>query len=531
MIIKELYLKNFGKFNGTYCSLDEHMQVFYGENEYGKSTIYAFIKAMLFGMERGRGRAAGKDEFSRYEPWENPNYYAGEMRFVCGDRTFCLKRHFDRYGRNAVLYCEDDGEELSVEDGDLQMLLGGITLGAFENTAAIGQLTARPGQTLAEELKNYAANYYASGSSEVDLKCAVDTLKERKKTTEKAIKKCVETQKQELEKLQVAEQYMKNDMAKLQENAAQEKKKLLTLQESRRSESDCKHEQGEFLTEGKQSLTGAVSGGLPRAGVLLCILGTLLLTAGVLKNFTGNPWFYIIPWFVLPAGAAILAAGILCCLAERKYTRKKSGDSFRTSSGEDAKKAVAAQNEIERAEWELQRIYGQLTEKQIELGNIQEQKEELLVPGDAQRRLEERKEALELAMEHLTACASKMTEQFGERLNREASQILAEVTEGKYTRLFVGDNLQLSVFCGGNHISVEQLSRGTVEQIYFALRMAALNLLYEEKIPVIFDDAFGCYDEKRLKSTLKWLSNQDRQVIIFTCQRREQEIIEMLKRK
>ena len=75
------------------------------------------------------------------------------------------------------------------------------------------------------------------------------------------------------------------------------------------------------------------------------------------------------------------------------------------------------------------------------------------------------------------------------------------------------------------------MSRGTVEQIYFALRMAALNLLYEEKIPVIFDDAFGCYDEKRLKSTLKWLSNQDRQVIIFTCQRREQEIIEMLKRK
>ena len=94
----------------------EHVQVLYGENEYGKSTIYAFIKAMLFGMERGRGRAAGRDDFSRYEPWENPNYYAGMMRFRCGTRIFRLERSFDRYTKRVSLICENDGEELSVEN-------------------------------------------------------------------------------------------------------------------------------------------------------------------------------------------------------------------------------------------------------------------------------------------------------------------------------------------------------------------------------------------------------------------------------
>ena len=34
----------------------------------------------IFGLERGRGRAATQDAFSRYEPWENPNYYCGEMK-------------------------------------------------------------------------------------------------------------------------------------------------------------------------------------------------------------------------------------------------------------------------------------------------------------------------------------------------------------------------------------------------------------------------------------------------------------------
>ena len=68
MQILELHLKHFGKFTDKHIYFPEHVQVLYGENEYGKSTIYAFIKAMLFGMERGRGRAAGRDDFSRYEP-------------------------------------------------------------------------------------------------------------------------------------------------------------------------------------------------------------------------------------------------------------------------------------------------------------------------------------------------------------------------------------------------------------------------------------------------------------------------------
>lgn len=136
---------------------------------------------MLFGMERGRGKAAHNDAFSRFEPWENPNEYAGAMRFSCGEKTFCLKRRFDRYTKGAVLICEDDGEELSVEHGDLDMLLNGLTAEQFENTAAIGQLGARPGQSLATELQNYAANYYETGNSGVDLAGAEERLKQRKR--------------------------------------------------------------------------------------------------------------------------------------------------------------------------------------------------------------------------------------------------------------------------------------------------------------------------------------------------------------
>ena len=185
MRIRELYLKNFGKFSEQYFYIQNGIQVIYGENEFGKSTLHAFIRAMFFGMERGRGRAVGKDAFSRFEPWENPNYYAGVMRFECGGRNFRLERSFDRISKHASLICEDDGEELSVEDGDLDMLLGGITPSEFDSTVSVGQLMARPGQELSETLKNYAANYYETGGGEIDLNGALSDLKERRREVER----------------------------------------------------------------------------------------------------------------------------------------------------------------------------------------------------------------------------------------------------------------------------------------------------------------------------------------------------------
>lgn len=55
MKIRELYLKNFGKFTGKKIVLKDGINLFYGENESGKTTIHTFIKGMLFGLERGRG--------------------------------------------------------------------------------------------------------------------------------------------------------------------------------------------------------------------------------------------------------------------------------------------------------------------------------------------------------------------------------------------------------------------------------------------------------------------------------------------
>ena len=114
------------------------------------------------------------------------------------------------------------------------------------------------------------------------------------------------------------------------------------------------------------------------------------------------------------------------------------------------------------------------------------------------------------------------------QLNQKASEILKEITGGKYDMLLVDEKLKMSLYTGERKVPLEQLSRGTVEQIYFALRMAASDILYEEEYPLIFDDTFVFYDDVRLENTLRWLKRTKKQVIIFTCQKREEEILKKL---
>ncbi len=518
MQILELHLKNFGKFTDRHIYFTEHMQVIHGENEYGKSTIYAFIKAMLFGMERGRGRAAAKDAFSRYEPWENPNYYAGAMRFCCGGRTFYLERTFDRYAKKASLVCEDDGEELSVEAGDLEMLLGGITASSFENTAAIGQLTAKPDQGLAAELKNYAANYYETGSGDVNLQGALDWLKDKKRRTEQAQKEHREDCQKKVEKLRIQKRYVEMDEEHLQEKLTETKEELKSAKQ--KAERVKKAQDAKFETVARQQEERKERGGFRRICLVIGCIVTLFGVGGL-----------IVSWFMESFGLEMIWGVVLILIGMGVATaglwRKTD---LRSVQEESDTKEVSEPVAFRELHWEIARLQEEGKEKSLLKRNLQEQIEEVEEDEETDRKLQEKIQMLDLAGKKLREAAEEMVHRSGERMNREASEILRSITNGRYHHLLIDEHLDMAVLSEGRRIPVERLSRGTMEQIYFSLRMGALNLLYEEEVPVILDDAFVYYDEKRLKSVLKWLSEQPRQVIMFSCQTREKQLVDSLER-
>ena len=59
MKLLELHINGFGKIHDRTISFSDGINVIYGRNEAGKSTLHTFIRGMLFGMEWDlRGLAA-----------------------------------------------------------------------------------------------------------------------------------------------------------------------------------------------------------------------------------------------------------------------------------------------------------------------------------------------------------------------------------------------------------------------------------------------------------------------------------------
>lgn len=94
MVIRRLKIKNFGKIRDKDVVLSPGLNVLYGENESGKTTTHTFIRSMLYGVRRLRGKAAQNDTYTKYEPWENPAEYGGIMWFTSGGKNYRLTRNF-----------------------------------------------------------------------------------------------------------------------------------------------------------------------------------------------------------------------------------------------------------------------------------------------------------------------------------------------------------------------------------------------------------------------------------------------------
>ena len=137
--------------------------------------------------------------------------------------------------------------------------------------------------------------------------------------------------------------------------------------------------------------------------------------------------------------------------------------------------------------------------------------------------------ALTMAIDRICDLSSGIYAKSGGLLNRRASEILRELTGGAYDRIVLDETAEIRIHTPQRVLGLHQVSGGTLQQIYFALRMASGELLSEGRVlPIVLDETFAMYDDVRLEAALRWLKKSGRQVILFTCQKREREILERI---
>lgn len=132
----------------------------------------------------------------------------------------------------------------------------------------------------------------------------------------------------------------------------------------------------------------------------------------------------------------------------------------------------------------------------------------------------EKYEALKLAKECVEETYSHIRSDFTPRINVRASEIFERITCGKYDKISVNQKLIPAVFSDGMK-NIGYFSGGTVDQAYFAVRLALCDMLFSGRKPVFTDDAFLQYDAKRRDAALRELAERaerKEQIVIFAAE-------------
>ena len=171
-----------------------------------------------------------------------------------------------------------------------------------------------------------------------------------------------------------------------------------------------------------------------------------------------------------------------------------------------------------------------LREKENRLFNLEEEITRQGVQSWAEHQRAEDIQALELAAQEITRISQSFYEDMQDELNAEISRYVSLFTAGAYDSVRLDEQGQLQILTEGREVRPELLSCGTLEQIYLALRLAVGKVVTkEETLPILLDEAFAMYDDDRLAQTLQTLSTLQNQIFLFTCQKREVEMLKKMK--
>ena len=685
MRLIDLHIEGFGKFHDLDLRFAEGMNILYGHNEAGKSTLHAFLQAMLYGLERRPGIGSAAKLHKKYRPWDAPERFGGTLRLAHEGRIYRIVRDFNADDLSAdgatisslEIWDETAGVRVPDPRGFLQAMLGGISETAFENTVSIGQLRSATSRSMVHELKSYITNLSTTGDMSLDSAGALKLLRQQRSALEaKRVPEAAKSYAQLIGEIrnierEIAQPEYENQLRKYQalrsevrtEQVDRQTRREELLQKTAAQEAvlaQAGFDSGDDIRDAKEHADMLYSlchiGAEPRERVIriafpllfglltiLCGLAAVLITAVESPAFAQR--FHLAPEKVPGLVAAVSGSGlsatilvatsigllVLCMLlfvwrlyanaARTGFLRETAAElsamltkqigtaeisdpameSFRTHMDE----LLRAEEELETQRTTLAEVSAELqnlsnderrydvelqkqNEKQTELegklqhlANVKNRAEMLKRTLDENDAISTEIDAINLATETMTELQSSIQSSFGHYLNKEAGELITGITGGVYDSMWIDQNLDIFMNTPGKIVPIEDVSSGTMDQIYLALRLAAARLIQgdtgaatstggagqagagagvsaggagqagagagastgaagtqtsaaggsagaaETRLPLIFDDSFAMYDEQRLASALRYITEiHHGQILLFTCHTREQRILE-----
>lgn len=581
--IKKLYLTSFGQFENTSIDLESGFNLIYGKNESGKSTITSFIEGILYGFDEGsRVRHFNKKQ-EIYRPI-NSYKYAGYAIFSKDGVDYRISRNFDDGAYE--IYDFSINEVMKVKESNLNYpgeFLLGLEYELYKNliTAFQRQETSENSRNKIRELLINKDDYNFSANDALnflDNKLAnIGTMRAYTKPYAKTINEIDELSKKILDLKSLRSSYY-NDFKKLDKNRNNIEKKTRILKDLRKDrdayreniayknlEDEIKYQNElnyvnaeldkyknyESYDEVKEVDTNKTS----HIGfyILICLI---LVFLGI---YTKQYYLFTLA-IILPLISILIDKNSNISSSEDTLNYKRDEDYLeymrlskekekieeilRVLQNQDKTKSHEnimaikdldineTENKIRKLENELESLNKINIDLEKKLASAEEKLQKEVDLTDRLHKLEtnlkdmeEEIEAINIAKSYISEImedASKNSNNF----ESEVSQIINTISKGKYDKIFYDKEFNPQIIrYDGIRLDIDKLSTGFYDQLNFALKFSINEATLDNFL--IFDDAFINYDLDRLRSALFYLLDEsyNRQIIYFTCHKREEEIL------
>ena len=630
MIINKLKINEYGKLHNKEIELSNNINIIYGNNESGKSTLFNFIINSLYGISKNK---KGRDisDFDKYLPWGKEEF-SGKIEYELDNKEkYEIYRDFKK--KNPIIYNknhEDISKEFNIDKNKGNQFFEEqtkINENIFLSTFAIMQKEVKIEKDVQNLLIQKISNIISTGKHNTSYKKAIERINKRQtdeigtsRTRGKPINVIdeklnkIEQEKSELEK-QVDIKQKKEENKKILEEESRHKitkrnilKEIINIKNNQKIEQEkikiknniindnenkinyLEKEKDELEKEKNNLLNSKIKNKNKLLNKKILIYLILFILINILQFiFVKNK---LINYIFSLTTATVLIFYLLFNKIKNKNNKKiilnkKQDIENKINNLENEIKVLKnnknniekeieknklennlknkleiekiknkyknifnekeiieiidyenPENEIDGIEKKINNDQIKIETINIELKNIEDKFERYSAIEEEKENLLEEKENIEslersmqIAKDTLTSAYEEMKNNINPQFVKQLSINISKITNDKYKNIIFNDKDGLIIELeNGQYISADRLSVGTIEQIYLALRFAILMEITDEKIPVFLDEAFAFYDTDRLKDTLKYFNSEfkDRQIIIFTCTRREKEILESL---
>lgn len=598
MKINNLKINGFGKLKDKEINLKNGINVIYGKNEAGKSTLLKYITSIFYGLSKNKNGGT-MPENEKYEPW-NTEEFSGKISYEL-DNGNKIEVYRDFKKKNPKIFnenLEDISKEFSIDKTKGNQFFVeqvGLDEEIFTTSIITKQAEVKLNEKEQNTLIQKISNILGTGEDTTSYSTMVNKLKKKlndevgtSNTKERPIN-IVENriydlskQKTELEEYSPYKFEIDERIANISENIEKNKKELDSLRIANTQKEKLKE------TENRMKINNEMINSFDKdiqtlkeehkkidrnvnekstSKIKIIIFIILAIITCLVEIFVPN----IIAKIAIAVILIVYLSYFMISYRNKNELKKevkrkqrqidekikileqnkekqqvdlnKLNEEYRKNI--EQIKGISNINNLDNILEEIDLKQRKINEETLKLHtlkidndniipkleklvNIEEELENL---KEEKIDLEQKRENIKRTMEYLEIAYNKMKEQITPKFTEELSKVMEKISNGKYKNVRINTNGEIIVEqANGEYVNAENLSIGTIDQLYLSLRIATIKEITQENMPIILDEAFAYYDNERLGNILKYLSQEynNKQVIVFTCTNREIECLEKL---